>query len=514
MENPRFTPSAEELHAAEKLLKTRSFPELERLSEAYIEKITGKKWNDETVLEKIRAAVVSQKDAYWKEGEKRNVSYSGAYSVMSYIAYQMPGYVFEISEFLVSLISRGLMRKHIRVLDLGAGPGTASAAVIRICSLFPEMSAEICAAERMDTHREAYSYLIPSLLKTSKNCTAEKPLSMDITQKLPDGTFDVIICANVLNELAGDDEAKTEFLISVAKHLTPDGNLLVFEPADLENAAKLRDITRAAKERGLTLYAPCNDLRGVPCRVHPCWSFESYDDIKPTALMEALGSDTEKYRYVNTDVKFSYAVLRTDGHRRCGYKIPADAKRARLSQIKQHEGKRIHVTVSVMSGDIGDAKTYLYLVCDGSGTVPCYLALPAFHRTPEHEALLTAPYAGVVAVDSVLVRWNEKQKAYNLLMGKNSTCRLIAGTPVKKFCPDKAKAVMRAGKHPAKTGRPKGISGIPKKADGPKKVSGTGKRPGAGKNVRKTKTEYEGKSAGSTNKEGKSWKRKERRVKS
>ena len=42
MENPRFTPSAEELHAAEKLLKTRSFPELERLSEAYIEKITGK----------------------------------------------------------------------------------------------------------------------------------------------------------------------------------------------------------------------------------------------------------------------------------------------------------------------------------------------------------------------------------------------------------------------------------------------------------------------------------------
>ena len=63
MENPRFTPSAEELHAAEKLLKTRSFPELERLSEAYIEKITGKKWNDETVLEKIRAAVVSQKDA-------------------------------------------------------------------------------------------------------------------------------------------------------------------------------------------------------------------------------------------------------------------------------------------------------------------------------------------------------------------------------------------------------------------------------------------------------------------
>ncbi|MDO5846745.1 MAG: class I SAM-dependent methyltransferase [Methanocorpusculum sp.] len=484
MDNSRYVPSAEELHAAEKLLKSRSFPELERLSESYIEKITGKKWTDETVLEKIRAAVVSQKDAYWKEGVKRSVSYTGAYSVLSYIAYQMPGYVFEISEFLLSLISRGLMRKHIRVLDLGAGPGTASAAVIRIFSLFPEMSAEICAAERMDTHREAYSYLIPELLKTSGNCTAEKPLSMDITQKLPEGTFDLIICSNVLNELSGDDEAKTEFLISVSKHLAPDGNLLVFEPADLENAAKLRDISRAAKERGLTIYAPCNDLRGVPCRVHPCWSFQSYDDIKPTALMESLGSDTEKYRYINTDVKFSYVVLRTDGHRRCGYKIPADAKRARLSQIKQHEGKRIHVTVSVMSEDIGDAKTYLYLVCDGSGTTPCYLALPAFHRTRDHEALLTAPYAGVVAVDSVLVRWNEKQKAYNLLMGKNSICRLIAGTPVKKSCPDKAKAAVRAGKHPAKSGRPKAVPG-------PKKASGTGRKP-SGKQKQNTKVKVQG----------------------
>ena len=462
MENPRYVPAAEELTAAENILKKRTFPELECLSESYIEKITGKPWKDEATLEKIRAAVISQKDTYWKEGKKRTVSYKGAYSVLSYIAYQMPGYVFEIAEYLTSLIASGLIRKHIRVLDVGAGPGTASAAVIKALSAFPNISAEICAVERADTHREAYSYLIPALIeKCGKNCAAEKPVSMDITKTLPDGEFDVIICANVLNELPLDDDGKTEFLLRLSKHLTSDGNLLVFEPADLENATHLRAVSRSAKEHGLTLYAPCNDLRGVPCRVSPCWSFCSYQDIQPTRLMKELGSDEEKYRYINTDVKFSYAVFRTDGHRRCGYKIPADAKRARLSQIKRHEGKRIHVTVSVMSSDIGDMKNYLYLVCDGSGTVPCYLALPAFHRTPEHEALLTAAYGSVVAVDSVLVRWNEKQNAYNLLMGKNSWCRLIAGTSTNEPCPDKAKILREmTAKQKGKKSAPRRISSV------------------------------------------------------
>ena len=439
-DNPRYTPGDDELHALDARLASRTFPELEELVQSYIANVTGKAWNDPAVLDKIRHAVLAQKDTYWKEGARRVVAYKGAYSVLSYMAYQMPGYLFEIAEYLRSLIASGLCRTHLRVLDLGAGPGTASAAVIFALSQMQGMTAELYAAEAADTHREAYAYIIPALAqKMGGACRAEKPASMNIAETLPDGEFDLIICANVLNELPLDLEGKTAFLQRVADHLAADGSLLVFEPADRENAVMLRAVSREAKARGLTLYAPCNDLRGVPCRVADCWTFRTSADIRPTKLMQAVAAGDESYRYLNTDVKFSYAVFRKDGHRRCGYRIPADAKRARLSQIKRHDGKRIHVTVSVMSADIGDVKTYLYLVCDGSGTVPCYLALPAFHRTPEHEALLTASYGSVVAVDSVLVRWNEKQQAYNLLMGKTSWCRLIAGTPTGVPCPDKAK---------------------------------------------------------------------------
>lgn len=283
--------------------------------------------------------------------------------------------------------------------------------------------------------------VVPAFVKDAgDHVTAPRPIAADITETMPEGEFDLIVCSNMINELAVYGDEKTDLMMQLSTHLVADGNLILLEPADLANATMLRDLSRDLKRRGLTLYAPCNDIRGVHCSVSPCWTFATYADIRPTKLMFALGGDTEKFRFVNTDVKFSYAILRKDGHRRCGYRVPAAAKRARLAQLKKHVGKRIHVTVSVMSADIGDAKNYLYLVCDGTGEVPVYVALPAHHRNPEHEALLSAPYGSVVAIDSVLVRFNPKQNAYNLLMAPESFTRLIVGV-AGPSAPDKIAAL-------------------------------------------------------------------------
>ncbi|MDO5844112.1 MAG: class I SAM-dependent methyltransferase [Methanocorpusculum sp.] len=440
MENPRYVPTEEEIKRLSLFLKKRDDDFLEKITLEYIESVTGKSWKDETVLEKIRAAVISQKDSYWSGGARKNNAYKGAYSVLGYMAYQMPGYVFEISELVSELICSGLLRKNVKILDVGSGPGTTALAVAKTFFCFDELTAEITAVEKYEPNREAYNKIVPQYLeKICPRVKSEKPLAVDITEKIPNGVYDLIICSNIINELTLDFEKKTEFIINLSRHLSPDGNLILIEPADLENSTELRSLSREAKKAGVTLYAPCNDIRGVYCCVNPCWSFKSYADIEPTKLMLALGGANEKFVFVNTDVKFSYTILRTDGHRKCGYKIPADAKRARLSQLKKHLEKRIHVCVSVMSDDIGDAKNYLYLVCDGTGALPVYAALPAFHRTPEHEALLTASYGSVVAIDSVLVRFNQKQNAYNLLLGKESFCRLIAGEASGAKVPDKAK---------------------------------------------------------------------------
>ena len=428
----RHMPSEDESkRLTEFLARRRIDPRLEKLISGYIEKVSGKKWQDPVVLERIRSAIVSQKNSYWKEGDQKNIRYKGAYSVFGYMAYQMPGYVAEVAELFVRMIRDGLIRDHIRVLDVGAGPGTVTIAIAEVLALCEGMTAEVVAIERSEPHCEAYAAIVPEFVKKAGgHVVVSRPVAADVCSADISGTFDLIVCANMVNELpAADAENRAELMMRLSRHLKSDGSLVILEPADLVNAGALRDLSRDLKGRGLTLYAPCNDIRGVACQVSPCWTFATYEDIVPTKLMFALGGEEEKFRFVNTDVKFSYAILRTDGHRRCGYRVPAAAKRARLSQLKKHLGRRIHVTVSVMSADIGDARNYLYLVCDGTGETPAYVALPAHHRNPEHEALLSAPYGSVVAIDSVLVRFNRSQKAYNLLMGPESFTRMIVGVP-------------------------------------------------------------------------------------
>ncbi|MDD3257427.1 MAG: hypothetical protein PHU87_04160, partial [Methanocorpusculum sp.] len=161
MDNPRYIPTAEEVKRLTAFLKIRSVPELDKLTIHYIEKVTGKSWNDEAVLEKIRNAVIAQKESYWKEGVKKSVAYKGAYSVLGYMAYQMPGYVLEFSEFFANMVTSGLVRKNVRILDIGAGPGTVSVGVARVLSCLDGMTAEITALERFDTHIEAYLAIVP-----------------------------------------------------------------------------------------------------------------------------------------------------------------------------------------------------------------------------------------------------------------------------------------------------------------------------------------------------------------
>ena len=61
---------------------------IERLVESYIEKKTGKPWNDPAVLDRIANAILAQKSRYWKE---RQVSYRKADHVLGYPVYHAPG---------------------------------------------------------------------------------------------------------------------------------------------------------------------------------------------------------------------------------------------------------------------------------------------------------------------------------------------------------------------------------------------------------------------------------------
>jgi hypothetical protein len=90
--------SGEERAVIDAYLSTPSLPPLlEDLIVEVIGKKTGKRWDDPVILGRLRRAIVSQKDQYWREGREKKISYEKGYSVLGYLVYQLPVYFFQLS---------------------------------------------------------------------------------------------------------------------------------------------------------------------------------------------------------------------------------------------------------------------------------------------------------------------------------------------------------------------------------------------------------------------------------
>jgi hypothetical protein len=236
---------------------------------------------------------------------------------------------------------------------------------------------------------------------------------------------DLVVLQNVLNELPGGNADRVRVISSLSRLLVPGGCMAIIEPADRDNSVALRVVVKAATGEGLAVRDPCRFLRAGRCRAGPCWSFLERSPIRPTRLMRALAGEHEAFRFENTDVKFSSAVLVRE--ERGGGPPPAmrGSPLPPLSSLRKHEGKRINLTAAVMSGDLGDRENHVFLLCDASGTA--YAVLPRYHVTGSNRSLLSVPYAQVVELRGVLVRYNRSHRTWNLLLTRNSSARPVSG---------------------------------------------------------------------------------------
>lgn len=245
------------------------------------------------------------------------------------------------------------------------------------------------------------------------------------------GKIDLIIFSNVLNELPDATmDIRADIVDRISERLAADGSILVVEPADEENATQMRFLTVALRKKGLSVFGPCSFIWGSTCTAPRCWSFENAPPIRLTRLMEILAHCEDSYRYVNTDIKYSYAILRKDGMRKESYRMPEGSKFLRLSKLHQHVGKRINVAGLKMSGELGDSRSHVFKLCDGTAKTPVYAVLPSFHSTQENDSIISAPYGSILELRNVLVRYNKAHDAYNLLVSRNTRIRK-AGTAAK-----------------------------------------------------------------------------------
>jgi SAM-dependent methyltransferase len=417
-----ITLNGQELSAQKDYFEAPAVPEkLERLIEGYIHKKTGKAWDDPAVVEKLRKAIVEQKAEYWKEGRKRRITYGTGYRILGYLAYQFPVYFVQSGHIINELATGGLLKDRMKVLDAGTGPGTVPLALIDFYRRIGRGEAVIRSLEKYDENIEAFNALVPAYAEGT-GVKAERPLKADLqhlkADDIPDN-IDLMFFSNVLNELSGSIERKAEIVRAMADRLAKDGSIVIVEPADKANSTEMRKLILTLMNKGLGVYSPCSFIWCVRCHPESCWTFQEKEDIRPTRLMEKVAEE-ERFRFMNTDIKYSYAVLRHDKLSREKYRVPEKAKFARLSKMKDHVTKHINVVGAVMSGDLGDEKDHVFKLCDGTSVKPVYAVLPDYHVAPGNQALMKADYGKIVEIYGVLVRYNKENDAYNLLVTRNT----------------------------------------------------------------------------------------------
>jgi len=225
----------------------------------------------------------------------------------------------------------------------------------------------------------------------------------------------------VLSEL--DEPAAA--VAAALEELAADGAVVALAPADRSTATGLRAVERAVvpPDGPVTVYAPTLRLWPGAAPSDEGWSFDVGRELATPSFQRRLdaaadrGPGDEPGEFVAVDVKFAYAILRTDGRRRV--EVRADPGRhARLAESDAHVTDRINVLVTRLSRDLSEGGNPLYRIGDGSQRADHYAVL--VRESSLNRALREAAYGAVLSVENGLLLWNDDEAAYNLVVDESS----------------------------------------------------------------------------------------------
>jgi len=142
-----------------------------------------------------------------------------------------------------------------RVLDLGAGPGSAAFA---ICE--PRDAGDLVLVERQERAlNTARSLAVRLRIPTPR-------LERRSVEELawPGRSFSTVVAANTINEWTDDVMARVKILRRAADSLMPGGRLLIVEPAMRGTARALSTLRDQLIAAGLGVEGPCTHIAACP----------------------------------------------------------------------------------------------------------------------------------------------------------------------------------------------------------------------------------------------------------
>ncbi len=252
----------------------------------------------------------------------------------SYLAYFCPVSVGKVQAVLSELSREALQSstsgRPFRVLDIGAGPGSAALGVLDwlLCDelLTPGLIELVLIDRSRPALREAECLLdayrrsiqAPSLRVRTIRADLERKREWLRNAQGEDGEpYDLIVVANCLNELYRGHrdpcQARTKLVARLLDQLRDDGSLILVEPATRAESRQLHRLRDALVTRRLcTVYSPClHEGRCPALAKEEDWCHEERP-WEPPWLVPVID---RQVGLIKDALKFSYLILRKDGRR-------------------------------------------------------------------------------------------------------------------------------------------------------------------------------------------------------
>ncbi len=381
----------------------------------------GPRWEEGESGVAIRKRISRLKAEYYRQA---SVAYDEDVA-LAYAIYHLPDYYATMQYILAELAGDGLLPSRLEVLDVGAGVGGPALGLADFyepgnrngetpADPTPSNGGRLALVDYTAVEPSEAADVLESMLEpTGPNfhwgVHRERAESFE-----PAGEFDLVLFSNVLSELERPADVVDRYLDALA----PDGSMVLVAPADRNTSIQLREVERGVEARGATVYGPTVRLWPGERPTTDSWSFDQRPDIEVPPVQERLATGADRpSEMVNTSIKYSYSVLRTDGMRRWDLELDT-ADVARMADMERHVSNRIDLVAAKLSRNLADDGHPLYKVSDGSERENHFAVLVT--ETELNRDLMTADYGDLLSFQQVLALWNEDEGAYNLVVDEET----------------------------------------------------------------------------------------------
>ncbi len=230
-----------------------------------------------------------------------------------YLLYFLPINALKIAA-LLKQIPPDFFKSPRSVLDIGSGPGTgAIGTLLHLGAGEPKQRLHITLLDQNKHIMTDGANLIRSMVD-AKLCAKPEQLNMihcdlarDLNQKLPrQQQYDLVLMANVLNEIRDLNRRAKLINQLVQKHLTPDGRLIIVEPALRRQTRELMELRDMIADREIAFIdAPCLHQEACPMFAHNTrdwchmyWEWERPEFIEHLDDLVGIHKDYLKASYL------------------------------------------------------------------------------------------------------------------------------------------------------------------------------------------------------------------------